>query len=444
MRRGLRIWLLAIGDVVLTLAAYLLAFLIRLGGFPEYNWRGFMQIAPLIVVTTLLLLVAYNQYRELHRPFLEVAAGSVMTAIGVTLVAGVGAYLDVDARTFPRSILLLGGLFQSIFLPSWRIWFVRQTKREYFRRPAVVVTKCPERWAPFPKYIRVRQRITPELFWLQESQFRGHLVVADSDLDGTDRERLVEWAAATQNDLYLIPTLHDVMTHSGRFSKLGDRPVIALRPLAVPTEYRWLKRMFDLVVALFLLVLFSPAFLLVPLAIVLETGRPVFYSQTRVGERGRLFKLYKFRSMVVDAEQETGPVLAALRDARVTRVGRILRSTRLDELPQLFNVLKGDMSLVGPRPERPELVEQIVREQPNFRLREVVRPGLTGLAQVMGRYLTSPDDKLRYDLAYISSYSPWMDLRILLWTVQVMLFPQEWMDSPPEWVQHLDWQATTQ
>lgn len=442
MRRGLRIWLLAVGDVVLTVGAYLLAFLIRLGGFPEYNWSGFVQIAPLIVVTTLLLLVVYNQYRELHRPFLEVAAGGVLTALGVTLVAGVGAYLDVGARTFPRSILLMGGVLQAVFLPAWRIWFVRQTKREYFQRPAVVVTMNPQRWAPFPKYIRVKQRVTPPLFWAQEARFRGYLVVVDSDLVGTERERLVEWAAINQNDLYLIPTLHDVMTHSGRFSKLGDRPVIALRPLAVPIEYRWLKRLIDIVVSIVLLVLFSPVFLLVPLAIVLDSRGPVIYRQTRVGERGRLFELYKFRSMVADAERETGPVVAAERDGRVTRVGRILRATRLDELPQLLNVLKGDMSLVGPRPERPELAEQIAREQPNFRLRELVRPGLTGLAQVMGRYLTSPDDKLRYDLAYISSYTPWMDVRILLWTVQVVLFPQEWVDSPPDWVQQLDWRAT--
>ncbi|MBY6277953.1 sugar transferase [Symbiobacterium thermophilum] len=442
MRRGLRIWLLPIGDVVLTLGAYLLAFLIRLRGFPEYNWSGFLQVAPLIVVTTLLLLVVYNQYRELHRPFLEVAAGSVLTAIGTTLIAGVGAYLDVEARSFPRSILLLGGIMQAVFLPTWRVWFVRQTKREYFRRPAVIVTMSPERWAPFPKYIRVQQRVTPELFWAQEAHFRGYLVVMDSDLPGSERERLMEWAATTQNDLYLIPTLHDLMVHGSRFSKLGDRPVIAVRPLVVPIEYRWLKRLFDLVVAGCLVVLFSPAFVLVPLAIMLESGRPVLYRQTRVGEGGRLFELYKFRSMVVDAERETGPVVAVPGDARVTRVGRVLRLTRLDELPQLFNVLKGDMSLVGPRPERPELVEQIAEEQPNFRLRELVRPGLTGLAQVMGRYLTSPDDKLRYDLAYIASYSPWMDVRILLWTVQVMLFPQEWVDSPPEWVQQLDWQAT--
>lgn len=114
--------------------------------------------------------------------------------------------------------------------------------------------------------------------------------------------------------------------------------------------------------------------------------------------------------MVKDAERLTGPVWARQNDPRVTRVGRILRATRLDELPQLLNVLKGDMSLVGPRPERPVFVEEFARQNPHFRLRELVKPGLTGLAQVMGRYNTTPQDKLRYDLLYIGRYSPWLDL----------------------------------
>jgi len=150
--------------------------------------------------------------------------------------------------------------------------------------------------------------------------------------------------------------------------------------------------------------------------------------------------LFKFRSMVVDAEDESGPVLASAGDPRVTGVGRFLRASRLDELPQVINVLRGDMSIVGPRPERPEFVGLYAKEYPNFRLREMVKPGLTGLAQVMGRYLTQPDDKLRFDLLYIARYSPWMDLRILLWTVQVVVFPQQWIESPPDWVREIDWQ----
>ncbi|HYF77476.1 MAG TPA: sugar transferase [Symbiobacteriaceae bacterium] len=442
MRLTPRAWVIAIGDVVLTIGAYLLAFQVWLGGFPAYNWQGFVEVVPLLLVTTLLLLVVYGQYRDLHRPFLEVAVGCVLTAAGVALVVGLGAYLDLDARTLPRGIMLLGGLFQAILLPLWRIGFVRETKRQYFQRPAVLVTAHPSVSPRFPRYIRVMQRCTPGVFLAREACYRGHLVIVDSDVVGRERERLVEWAASLSNDLYLIPTLHDVMTNSGQFTNLGDRPVITIRPLAVPAEYRWLKRVIDVIVSAMLVIIFSPALVVIPLAIYIESGGTVLYRQVREGQHGKQFSLFKFRSMVNGAEDESGPVLAAEGDPRVTRVGRILRASRLDELPQVINVLKGDMSIVGPRPERPEFVEQYAKEYPNFQLREVVKPGLTGLAQVMGRYLTEPDDKLRFDLLYIARYSPWMDLRILMWTVQVVIFPQQWIESPPEWVQELDWKMT--
>lgn len=441
LSRSHRALWIALGDVVLTLGAYMLAFQIRLGGFPEYNWNGFVRLAPTILVTTLLLLVVYNQYRELHRPFLDVAAGGVLTAIGVGLIAGLGAYLDVEARAFPRSILLLGSLFHAVLLPLWRVWFVRDIKRRYFQRPAVLITNRPAISPRFPAYIRLTRRCSPQSFFADEARYQNHLVIVDSDVAGQDREQLVEWAATLANDLYLIPTLHDVMMNGGRFTKLGDRPVITVRPLTVPPEYRWLKRTTDLFASLILLLIFSPALLLIPLIIYLDTGGPTLFRQIRLGENGRIFRMYKFRTMVVDAEQETGAVLAAKDDPRITRVGRFLRATRLDELPQIINVLKGDMSIVGPRPERPDFVLQYAANQPNFRLRELVRPGVTGFAQVMGRYLTRPEDKLRFDLLYIARYSPLLDLRILLWTVQVVLFPQVWIDSPPTWALELDWDA---
>ena len=440
MRLTPRAWVIALGDVVLTVGAYLLAFQVWLGGFPAYNLRGFLELAPLLLVTTLLLLVIYGEYRDLHRPFLEVAVGCVLTAAGVGLVVGLGAYLDLDARTLPRGIMLIGGLFQAVLLPLWRIWFVRETKRQYFRRPAVLVTSHPSVKPRFPRYIRITQRCTPGVFLAREAAYRGHLVIVDSDVVGRERERLVEWAASLSNDIYLVPTLHDVMTNSGQFTNLGDRPVITIRPLTVPAEFQWLKRVIDVLSSVLLVVIFSPVLLIIPLAIYVETGGPVLYRQTREGQYGKRFQLFKFRSMVVDAEDESGPVLASAGDPRVTRVGRFLRASRLDELPQVINVLRGDMSIVGPRPERPEFVGLYAKEYPNFRLREMVKPGLTGLAQVMGRYLTQPDDKLRFDLLYIARYSPWMDLRILLWTVQVVVFPQQWIESPPDWVREIDWQ----
>jgi sugar transferase (PEP-CTERM system associated) len=187
---------------------------------------------------------------------------------------------------------------------------------------------------------------------------------------------------------------------------------------------RILKRTIDLVFAFTGFVLAAPLIALTAAAIWLETGRPILYRQERVGERGRVFTLYKMRSMLVDAEQGT-PRWAASGDDRVTRVGRFIRATRLDELPQFWNVLRGDMSFVGPRPERPFFVEQLERAIPFYQQRHVVRPGVTGWAQIKYRYGASVEDameKLRYDLYYVKHLSIALDLTIVFDTVKVTLF----------------------
>jgi lipopolysaccharide/colanic/teichoic acid biosynthesis glycosyltransferase len=175
-----------------------------------------------------------------------------------------------------------------------------------------------------------------------------------------------------------------------------------------------LKRLFDVILSLTGLVVSSPLWLIISLAIWIEDGRPVFYSQTRVGKDGKLFNIIKFRSMNKHAERKTGPVWASENDERTTKVGRFLRATAMDELPQLLNILIGHMSFVGPRPERPELLDEFCRTVPNFKKRLLVKPGLTGLAQVFGQYDTPPKHKVKYDLLYIRSRSFFTDLKLIL------------------------------
>jgi sugar transferase (PEP-CTERM system associated) len=184
------------------------------------------------------------------------------------------------------------------------------------------------------------------------------------------------------------------------------------------------KRLFDIVVALVLLLLAAPVMLLTALLIVLEDGCSIFYRQERVGLDGRLFKVIKFRSMRNDAEGDGKPRWATLDDDRVTRIGRILRKLRIDELPQLYNVFAGDMSLVGPRPERPYFVDQLTRDIPFYAVRHSVKPGLTGWAQVSYHYGSTVDDsvqKLQYDLYYVKNHSLFLDMVILFQTVGVVL-----------------------
>ncbi|SVE08282.1 uncharacterized protein METZ01_LOCUS461136 [marine metagenome] len=185
------------------------------------------------------------------------------------------------------------------------------------------------------------------------------------------------------------------------------------------------KTLFDLIILTCSHVVLAPIFIIlwifIPTAIWLEDRGPVFYTQNRLGKNGKLFKLYKFRSMIPEAERETGAILAADNDLRVTKVGKFIRERALDELPQVINLWKGDLSLVGPRPERPELMQDIVGVLPEYVERLTVKPGLTGVAQVYGRYATKPRHKLMYDRIYIREMAPLLDIKLLMHSVVLTL-----------------------
>ncbi|EEG72135.1 bacterial sugar transferase [[Clostridium] hylemonae DSM 15053] len=187
--------------------------------------------------------------------------------------------------------------------------------------------------------------------------------------------------------------------------------------------YPFVKRLSDILLSLTGLVLLSPILGIVALCIKLYDGGPVFYKQTRLTEGHKIFEIYKFRSMVVDAEKG-GARLASRNDNRITPVGKFIRMTRIDELPQLINIIKGDMSVVGPRPERPEIEAKYLKELPEFELRLKVKAGLTGYAQVFGKYNTTPYDKLRLDLLYINEQSVLLDLKLIVWTIKILFIPE--------------------
>ena len=202
---------------------------------------------------------------------------------------------------------------------------------------------------------------------------------------------------------------------------VDDIPMQRVTRMLLTAEQRVLKRILDIAVAVTALIILSPVILITAVMIKLDSKGPVLYSQERVGLYGKTFFVHKFRSMKQDAEAKCGPVLAAEGDPRITKFGRFMRATRLDELPQLFNVLKGEMSIVGPRPERPFFVKQFIAQKPEYDYRHNVKPGITGLAQIAGKYNTSAYDKLIYDLLYIQDVSVKTDLMIMLQTFKVLL-----------------------
>jgi len=202
---------------------------------------------------------------------------------------------------------------------------------------------------------------------------------------------------------------------------LAGLPLVRLSPNTARSGYGMTKRAMDLCLAVFALTLASPVILLAAVEILIRSGGPIFYTQERIGLFARRFRVHKLRTMVVGAEDATGPVLAREDDPRITPVGKRLRRMRVDELPQLWNVIRGEMSLVGPRPERAEFAETFAKEEPLYLHRLLVRPGLTGLAQIHGRYDTDYRQKLRYDLIYLNVMSARTDLRILAATARIVL-----------------------
>ena len=219
---------------------------------------------------------------------------------------------------------------------------------------------------------------------------------------------------------YFMPRLGHVVMTGAKYMSRFSLPVMRVRRAGGHSEYRFFKRMFDLLASLVGIVVASPIMLATAVAIWAEDHGPVFYRQVRLTKNGREFKILKFRSMTVNAEQDGVARLAGQNDSRITKVGHFIRACRIDELPQLFNILVGDMSIVGPRPERPEIARQYEETLPEFALRLQVKAGLTGHAQVYGRYNTEPYHKLQMDLMYINDMSFLKDLQLILATIKIL------------------------
>lgn len=235
--------------------------------------------------------------------------------------------------------------------------------------------------------------------------------------------RIMGLCVGTRVAFRIVPDLYDIVSGHKTHQVYGF-PLVRLFPEPMDVGQRFLKRAIDIIFSLVVLLLFLPLWLLVALVIKLESRGPVLFKQRRIGKRAKEFTLYKFRSMIEDAERDTGPVWAEKDDKRVTKIGRILRRTRFDEIPQLLNVLRGEMSLVGPRPERPYFVGQLMQEIPLYSRRLNVKPGITGWAQTKHTYDASLDDvreKVKYDLYYIENMSLTLDLKILARTILVAL-----------------------
>lgn len=274
----------------------------------------------------------------------------------------------------------------------------------------------------FAEHFDVRKEIRDpqdDIHWLM-NELRGYEVVFVAGINATLRNGIVKFCVENGIKGYFVPHLGDIIMAGAEYMPMFSTPVMKVQRAASRTEYMVCKRLMDIVIALIGVIVTGPIMLVTACAIRLYDGGPALYRQIRLTKDGRQFAILKFRSMRIDAEKDGVARLASENDGRITPVGRFIRATRIDELPQLFNILRGDMSVVGPRPERPEIAEQYAQQMPEFALRLQVKAGLTGMAQVYGRYNTEPYSKLQMDLMYINDISLITDIRLIFATVKVL------------------------
>jgi len=438
-------------DAVLVNAGFVIAFLVRFEGqLPSFNFSAYLWLSPLLTLFYLGGAWVYGLYEpERADTAWAVARRAVMVVtVGTLLTAAIAFFGGPRTASFARSTILLAWAFDVVLLISWRIAFLRVGRVRWPEQRVLIVgvgaasvelareVAKRDRWGwtvtglidpstdpghtppesaggfPVLGVARDVARIAAEQ--------RASRVIVVSPIALRELMESFVLANEVRARVDVVPELYEIFIGTVD-AIVGDVPLVEITRATVPTYYAAAKRVIDLVGALVLLVVTSPILLAAAIAVALDDSLPVLFSQERVGKGMRPFRIHKLRTMVKDAEELSGPSLAQEDDARVTRAGRLLRKFRIDELPQLVNIVKGEMSFVGPRPERPFFVERFLAETPGYRERFRVKPGATGLAQVSGGYATTPERKLKYDLIYMYHQNLAMDVQIAADTLRVVL-----------------------
>lgn len=257
-----------------------------------------------------------------------------------------------------------------------------------------------------------------------KAKVKDYEAVVLCDVNGELRNNIISYCFKKSIRIYVTPTVEDILLKGSYNISTFDTPLLLIKGKNLSFEQRVIKRISDIVISLIGIIITSPIMLITAIIIKAYDGGPVLFKQVRSTLDGKAFNIYKFRSMIVNAEADGKAVLATVNDSRITPIGNIIRRFRIDELPQLFNILKGDMAVVGPRPERPEIIEKLLKEMPEFSYRMKVKAGLTGYAQVIGKYNTTLGDKLKMDLMYIENYSLYMDLKLIMMTVKILFMKE--------------------
>lgn len=422
--------IIILADLALVNLAYILAFLFKFdGSLPDFNFSPYLQAMPFITVAALVLFDIFGMLKFYRKTLYDAVVSIVFVVILLGITTTAITYFR-QGYSFPRSVLLLAPVFQFILLSLWKgfIFYLKKLFAHQIRLMIVGVSDEIESIIDKVSFTIMNSNLVIQ--YVYTPQEFDKIVKRIKDIDEvlicpgvSDEQKLkiMSYCLTQKKVVYVVPHLFEISMLNARLVQFEDIPAFMIDSLGLTVEQRFFKRVFDIVFSAVAIVLLSPIMLTAALLVRLTSPGGVIYIQERVTANNKVYNMYKFRTMVANAEQETGPVISGKDDPRVTRVGKVMRKFRIDELPQFFNVLLGDMSIVGPRSERPYFVEQFERDIPEYSHRSTVKAGITGFAQVLGNYDTSPEDKLRYDLMYIKNYSLLLDLRLIFQTIKVVL-----------------------
>jgi exopolysaccharide biosynthesis polyprenyl glycosylphosphotransferase len=423
--------LVAIVDAVLVNLCIVSVFSIRfLGSVPKRNITAYQHTWYYITAVFILLFYLQGIYDNDENDdgiaiFFKVFSGVTFGTVSLMALT----FVSRDFA-FPRTVIMISYILMVVLFGLWHVFLHSRFIAGFPKRRVVLfggtgrldhLEKCIGMESSRYEFRGSIPGDQPEELRTMLSTGGADCIVIADDVPGGHELAFDLFLKYPNATIFLMPKVSDIIVGAMHQTVIWDVPLIAFSRRNIIGRYYLIKRVMDIAVSFFGLLILSPVFALVAAAIKLTSAGPVFYLQGRVGRWGGLFRIIKFRTMILGAEEPTGPVLSNEADPRVTGMGQVLRRLKIDEMPQLINVLKGEMSLVGPRPERENFVQLFEKEFPAYVFRKQVLPGMTGLAQVCGRYETDPSLKLKFDLIYIYNYRPWKDIAIIYQTFQFVL-----------------------
>lgn len=398
-------------------------------GFYLFYRKGHWAVIGFYVLIVFFFTKTFNGYKIGYLRIMDICLSHILAII----LAGIAGYIEVCMikRDYvdPKYMIIIS-IIEILFAVFW----VYNVRRLYLRiypprdvifiygeyPPEDVIRKFGSRQDKYHICDTISYKADEKELYEKIEKYRAVMLC---DLPVYERNVILKYCYRNNIRVYVTPKISDIILNGADNIFLFDVPLLLCRNRGLSIEQRFVKRTMDIVISVIGIIVASPFMLVIAIAIKLYDGGPVLFKQARLTRDGKTFMILKFRSMTTDSQKE-GARITAKDDKRVTPVGKIIRSIHFDELPQLFNILKGEMSVVGPRPEWQVTTEKYLEEVPEFDFRLKVKAGLTGYAQVFGKYNTTPYDKVKFDLQYIENYSFWLDIKIMILTFKI-LFQKE-------------------